>query len=115
MTAPRTIKPAPPSVDAARRALARHGQFSHLDLVRRGAHLLIVEAASPDEPIARIKATSRDRYTADFRNHRGRWESLPIEGDLESTVAAIVEMLGPYLEPTNAAAKDQVDTSGTDH
>ena len=96
-----------------RSAFAKHGDYSHLAFKVRGPHLLIVERNAPDEPIARVSAVSRVTCTAAFRNHHGRWEPLPLHGELTTVVEAIVEMLGPFLEPH--AGRNQDDTSGTDH
>jgi hypothetical protein len=79
----------------------------------RGAHALIIERSAADEPIVRISAVSRGVYTAAFRNHRGRWEPLPLHGELAAVVEEIIDMLAPFLEPDPGTKP--VDTSGTDH
>jgi hypothetical protein len=66
-----------------------------------GKHLLIqMQRDDSLDTVARLTEASRNRYTAAFRNHSGRWEPLPAAGDLRQTAEAVVSMLAPYLDPT---------------
>jgi hypothetical protein len=49
--------------------------------------------------IARLTEVSRTTYTAAFRSHTGRWEPLPVSGDLAHSAAAVATLLAPYFEP----------------
>ena len=65
-----------------------------------GKHLLIqMQRDTSSDTVARLTETGRNRYTADFRTHSGRWEPLPAAGDMRRTAEAVVSMLAPYLEP----------------
>lgn len=91
-------------VQARAAELQRH--LSHLtghDLVRvrpYGKHLLIQMHRDDDvETIARLTELARNRYSASFRSHTGRWEPLPIDGDLTQATDAVATLLAPYFEP----------------
>jgi len=65
-----------------------------------GKHLLIqMQRDDSLDTVARLTEASRNRYTAAFRTHSGRWEPLPAAGDLRQTAEAVVSMLAPYLDP----------------
>ena len=66
-----------------------------------GKHLLIqMQRKDAVDTVARLTEVARNRYTAAFRTHSGRWEPLPAAGDLRQTAEAVVSMLAPYLDPT---------------
>ena len=47
--------------------------------------LLLIQTHRGDDVvdiIARLTEVSRTRYTAAFRSHTGRWEPLPVSGDI---------------------------------
>lgn len=63
-----------------------------------GKHLLIQMHRDDDvDTVARLTELARNRYTAAFRSHTGRWEPLPINGDLEQAADSIVTLLAPFL------------------
>ena len=65
-----------------------------------GKHLLIQMHRDDDvETVARLTQLARNRYGAAFRSHTGRWEPLPIEGDLKHAADAVTTLLAPYFEP----------------
>jgi hypothetical protein len=71
-----------------------------------GKHLLIqIHRAGPDseddsvDTIARLTELGRNSYSSAFRSHTGRWEPLPGTGDLATTAALVVTLLGPYFDP----------------
>ena len=65
-----------------------------------GKHLLIQMSREGDvDTIARLTELARNRYGAAFRSHSGRWEPLPIDGDLKQAADAVTTLLAPYLEP----------------
>ncbi|KAE8757281.1 hypothetical protein FSO04_24745 [Paraburkholderia madseniana] len=67
-----------------------------------GCHLLI-KRLDDEEPIvvARLTELGRNRYSAAFRSHNGRWETLPGTGSLEEMAEVVVTLLQPYLQPDN--------------
>lgn len=65
-----------------------------------GKHLLIqMQRDDAVDTVARLTEVARNRYTAAFRSHTGRWEPLPIAGDLGHAAAAVTALLAPYLDP----------------
>ncbi|MGF6604318.1 hypothetical protein P3T23_009073 [Paraburkholderia sp. GAS448] len=67
-----------------------------------GRHLLI-KRLDDEEPIvvARLTEIGRNRFSAAFRSHSGRWEPLPGTGSLEEMAEVVVTLLQPYLQPDN--------------
>ncbi|MGF6653567.1 DNA-directed RNA polymerase subunit N (RpoN/RPB10) [Paraburkholderia youngii] len=67
-----------------------------------GRHLLI-KRLDDEEPtvVARLTELARNRYSAAFRSHTGRWEPLPGTGSLDEMVEVVVTLLQPYLQPDN--------------
>ncbi|MBB5405338.1 hypothetical protein QF000_000032 [Paraburkholderia atlantica] len=51
--------------------------------------------------MARLTELGRNRYSAAFRSHTGRWEPLPGTGSLDEMTEVIVTLLQPYLQPDN--------------
>lgn len=65
-----------------------------------GKHLLIqMHREDTVDTVARLTEVARNKYTAAFRSHTGRWEPLPATGNLANTAALVVRLLAPYLEP----------------
>jgi hypothetical protein len=66
-----------------------------------GKHLLIqMHRDDSIDTIARLTEVSRDKYTAAFRSHTGRWEPLPAPAaELKPTADLITSLLAPYFEP----------------
>ena len=65
-----------------------------------GRHLLI-KRLDDEQPtvVARLTELARNRYSAAFRSHTGRWEPLP--GTLDGMTELVVTLLQPYLQPDN--------------
>lgn len=90
--------------NAARlRALVRQGLgYRHVDVRARGEYLVIeLLRDSEREPIARATRLDARTYGLSFRTHTGRWEKMPLTGDLEEIARALTEELGAYLNPAN--------------
>ena len=64
-----------------------------------GKHLLIQMRRNDDsvDTVARLTQLTRNRYAAAFRSHTGRWEPLPINGDLERAANSVATLLAPFL------------------
>jgi hypothetical protein len=85
------------------RALIRNVPgHDHVDVRTRGQDLIIeVMHADDREPIARATRLDGHRFGLSFRSHTGRWEPMPISGDLEEIAQAMTEELGAYIDPGN--------------
>ena len=67
-----------------------------------GQHLQIqMRHGERADTIARLTELEHDRYTAAFRTHTGRWESLPGQGTRTEMAELVVSLLQPYLVPDN--------------
>jgi hypothetical protein len=66
-----------------------------------GKHLLIqMRRDDSVDTVARLTEVARNKYTAAFRSHTGRWEPLPAPAaDLMQTAELVTSLLAPYLEP----------------
>jgi hypothetical protein len=65
-----------------------------------GCHLLIKRLDDEEATVvARLTELSRNRYSAAFRSHNGRWEPLPGTGSLDEMTEVVVTLLQPYLQP----------------
>lgn len=64
-----------------------------------GKHLLIQMHRGDEvvDTVARLTELARNRYSAAFRSHTGRWEPLPVNGGLKEVVDSVATMLAPYL------------------
>ncbi|BEP57163.1 MULTISPECIES: hypothetical protein [unclassified Variovorax] len=84
--------------DELQRQLARLIGHEQARVRPYGKHLLIQMHRDDDvDTVARLTELARNRYTAAFRSHTGRWEPLPINGDLEQAADSIVTLLAPFL------------------
>jgi hypothetical protein len=82
------------------RHLAQLTGHAHARVRPYGKHLLIQMRRDDDiDTVARLTEVARNSYTAAFRSHTGRWEPLPISGDLKHAADAVTTFLAPYFEP----------------
>lgn len=80
--------------------LRARGSYEHLRVRPHGQHLL-VEGIGDDgaaDVVARATALTHSTFQLDFRAHSGRWEPLPVEGDLNAIVDGLTQELGPFLD-----------------
>ena len=83
------------------RHLAQLTGHDHARVRPYGKHLLIQMLRDDNvDTVARLTELARNRYGAAFRSHTGRWEPLPIEGDLKQAADAVTTLLAPYFDPT---------------
>jgi len=67
-----------------------------------GRHFLIqMDDNGQPDTVARLTQIDSKTYGISFKSHSGRWEPLPEEGTRDEMVTALVEELGPYLDPAN--------------
>lgn len=77
-------------------------RHAHVAVRAHGAHLLIeLAVALAREPVARATRLAPGHFGLSFRSHTGRWEPLPVAGDLVEIARALSEELGAYLDPAN--------------
>ena len=82
------------------RHLAELTGHDHARVRPYGKHLLIqMHRDDAVDTVARLTEVARNKYTAAFRSHTGRWEPLPAAGDLKHTADLIATLLAPYLDP----------------
>ena len=88
------------SATELQRLLAELTGHDHARVRPYGKHLLIqMHRDEAVDTVARLTEVARNKYTAAFRSHTGRWEPLPAAGDLKHTADLVVTLLAPYLEP----------------
>ncbi len=65
-----------------------------------GKHLLIqMHRDDGIDTVARLTEVARDKYTAAFRSHTGRWEPLPAPAaNMTTTAELLTVLLATYLE-----------------
>lgn len=97
MPAPHT--PATPA--ELERHLAELTGHDHARVRPYGKYLLIQMHRGDDvDTVARLTEVARNKYTAAFRSHTGRWEPLPAPAaDLKQAAEFVATLLAPYLEP----------------
>ena len=78
------------------------GQYGHVE-VRSRAQNLVVEVVSDygRDPVVKATPINPQEYGLSFHSHTGRWEPLPITGNLDEIACSITEELGAYLDPAN--------------
>ena len=82
------------------RHLAQLTGHDHARVRPYGKHLLIqMQRDDAIDTVARLTEVARNNYTAAFRSHTGRWEPLPVAGDLKHAADAVTTILAPYLDP----------------
>lgn len=82
------------------RHLAQLTGHDHAHVRPYGKHLLIqMRRDTAVDTVARLTEVARNSYTAAFRSHTGRWEPLPVAGDLKHAADAVTTLLAPYLDP----------------
>jgi hypothetical protein len=78
------------------RALLGHDQ---IEVHSSGTHLLLqLIEEDTSETVARLTKIGPNLYGAAFRTDKGRWEPLPVEGDLLEVAEIVVDMLRPYFD-----------------
>ena len=89
-------------VEELKKEIQKELGHSYVKVRPFGQHLLIQrEEGKEGETVARITPTGKkDHYTAAFRNHMGRYEPLPCEGNLLEVGSLIATLLEPYFDPT---------------
>lgn len=82
------------------RHLAQLTGHDHARVRPYGKHLLIQMHRDDNvDTVARLTELARNRYSAAFRSHTGRWEPLPVHGDLRQAADAVTTLLAPYFDP----------------
>jgi hypothetical protein len=94
-------KPNPNKITSAdeerlRRAIHALGDYAHIEVRAIKGHLNIGTAS--DDPIARATPLGGGQYGLSFHSHTGRWEQMPVTGNLDEIARGVVEMLGPHIE-----------------
>jgi len=99
------MKQAPLSRASAERLLFLIRQVPGHDHVGVRAHgqYLIIELILDDatEPVARATRLDSNTFGLSFRSHTGRWEPMPIAGNLEEIARAMTGDLAAYLDSSN--------------
>ncbi len=77
-------------------AIRSLGDYKHVHVRAERGHLNIY----PDEyaPVARFSPLGAGEYSLSFRNHSGRWESMPFAGDISHLAQDLVATLAPFLQ-----------------
>jgi hypothetical protein len=78
-----------------RRGIHALGDYAHVEVHAIREHLDIGPA--PDDPVARATPLGGGQYGLSFHSHTGRWERMPVVGNLDEIAQAAVDMLGPHL------------------
>jgi hypothetical protein len=79
-------------------AIRAYGRYGHVT-VRADRGFLYVDV--DEEPVARLKPLSGNRYGLSFHHHTGRWESTPFKGDLVRIASVLTNEFGAYLDSYN--------------
>ena len=82
--------------DALQRALHALGDYAHVAVRAERGHLNIF--IDDGAPVARMTPIGATQYGLSFHSHTGRWEKMPLFGDLVPLAHDLVAALGPYLE-----------------
>ena len=72
------------------------GDYAHV-LVRSNRGHLCVYASDDEDAVARVTPLAQGQYGLSFHSHTGRWEPMPVSGDLDHVARELVNMLGMYL------------------
>ena len=102
-------KPTDQEAQRLRNAIRSLGDYEHVRVCAERGHLNIY----PDEyePVARFSPLGGGEYTLGFRNHSGRWEPMPVAGDISHLARDLVNTLAPYLQRWDFSDR----TSGSRH
>ena len=82
------------------------GDGAKVNVTGRAGHLEIsVTLEDGTSPVlARATPMGVGQYGVSFRKHTGRWEPMPVSGDLRAIAEGITDFLAPYLDPDNLSA-----------
>ena len=86
--------------------LRARGDGANVDVTERAGHLEIAVKLDDgtSQVLARATSIGIDQYGLSFRKHTGRWEPMPVSGDLRAIAQGITDFLAPYLDPDNLNA-----------
>lgn len=85
------------------------GDYAHVAVRTQRGQLYIF--AADEEPIARLTPLPGGGFGLSFHSHTGRWEPMPVAGDLAQVARDLVGSLGIYLEKPDFP----LGISGSDH
>ena len=78
-------------------AFLRTSGLSHLRCRRRGNALILESGRAGDAvPHVRFRKLGPRAWAADAANHTGRWERMPVHGQLADSLKLVAEMF-PWL------------------
>jgi hypothetical protein len=98
-----------PDAELLQRRIHALGRYEHVRVRAQRGYLYVY--TGDDDPIARLYAMGAGRYGVEFHRHTGRWEPMPLAGEIGRVAYDLVNALGPYLDP-----QDFSDwKSGSDH
>jgi hypothetical protein len=83
--------------DELQRHLARFTGHEQVRVRPYGKHLLIQMHRGDDVVDTVARLTELDAIATLFRSHTGRWEPLPITGDLKQAADSVATLLAPFL------------------
>lgn len=91
------------------RAIHALGDFAHVTVrpVRGHLHIFVGD----EEPVARLTPLPGGHFGLSFHSHSGRWEPMPVVGDLAQVAHDLVHALGIYLTKPDFS----LGNSGSDH
>lgn len=83
--------------------IRQRGDFAHVHVQARAGHLLVKtqDKQGIQDIVARATPIGGGEYGLSFRTHSGRWEPMPVSGDMDQIVSGLLDLLGPYLDRTN--------------
>jgi hypothetical protein len=91
------------SADRLERMIRLRGDFSHVHVEAKAGHLLVKtqDKQGAQDMVARATPLGGGEYGLSYRTHSGRWEPMPVSGGLDQIVSGLLDLLGPYLDPSN--------------
>jgi hypothetical protein len=78
--------------------LAQHDDWKHLGVKTRGRALLVVaKEQDRQNEVAKLEDVGDGGYGLSVLWHNGRWQRVPVVGELAEVVRALREGFGPLL------------------
>jgi hypothetical protein len=91
------------SAERLERMIRLRGDFSHVHVEAKAGHLLVKtqDKQGAQDMVARATPLGGGEYGLSYRTHSARWEPMPVFGGLDQIVSGLLDLLGPYLDPSN--------------
>jgi len=76
------------------------GDYAHVSVRAERGHLCVY-VGDDEDAVARLTPAAGGQYGLSFHNHTGRWEPMPVSGEMAHVARDMINHLGIYFDKVN--------------